>query len=71
MRTVRSSGRQGGGVCPGECLPRGVPAQGGGVCPSARWDTHSLPCEQNDWYLWKYYLATTTLRTVTIALHNR
>ena len=54
------------GVCPGGrgvvCpegrgyLPRG------GDCPGGLPDT---PCRQNDRRLWKHYLATTTLQTVT------
>ena len=62
MRTVRCSGRLGGGggvlpgsVCPGECLPGGV-CQVGCVCPGVgvnritgdRCKKHS-PFEQNDW----------------------
>ena len=64
-----------GDVCPGWRLPRGACLPGGylprgvchedvcwGVCPSACWDTP--PRGQNDRHLWKYYLASTTLRTV-------
>ena len=60
MRTVRCSGRRGGGeVYPsmpwaGGCLP-GVSA------------TH-LPCDQNDRRLWEHYLAATRFRTVIIKI---
>ena len=48
------------------CLPRGMSVQGG-VCPSACWDTPPSPVNRmTDRRLWKYYLATTTLRTVNI-----
>ena len=62
MRTVRCSGRRGErclsrGVCPGGCLP-------GGCLPGGK----TPPCGQNDRRLWKYYLATTTLRTVIKAV---
>ena len=48
MRTVRCSGRRGGGgVCLGrECLPRGVSAQGGvcwGCTPPGPRGRHPLP----------------------------
>ena len=39
---------------------------GGGVCPGGV--CHTPPCEQNHRYLWKHYLASTTLRTVKMLL---
>ena len=70
MRTVRCSGRLGGGVCLEGCLPRGCLPRGmsawWGVC--SRWcrpqpgprGRHS-PCGQNDRRLWKHYLSATTV----------
>ena len=50
---------------PGGCLVLGVPAWSWGVgvwYPSMHWGRS--PCEQNHRYLWKYYLAPTSLRAV-------
>ena len=77
MRTVRCSGRGGGGVCPGVCLPGrvsahggvclggGAPARGGGVCPNA--GIHTFPVNRitDACENISHNLAATILQTVT------
>ena len=76
MRTVHSSSRllgggvsewgvsAQGGVCQGGCLPRGCLPRGWCIPACTEADT---PMDRIlDTHLWKYFLAATSLRTVTI-----
>ena len=56
----------------GGCLPRGCPPEGclprGGVSAREGVSARHTPCEQNHRWLWKHYLAVTTLQTIIITL---
>ena len=66
MRTIHSSSRLPRSV-PGGLSAQGMSVEGGVVCPKGLPGWGSAPSlGQNDRRFWKYYLATTTLRTVKI-----